>query len=67
MKFFVWISFIACLFAYDATGQTIKKYKINPGQKVSEVIPQNEVYSNKEKDLRQLIVFLKKINPTMPL
>ena len=48
MKFFLWISFMACLFVHDATGQTIKKYKINPGQKVSEVIPQNEVYSYPE-------------------
>ena len=48
MKFFLWISCIACLFADHASGQTIKKYKVNPGQKISEAIPQNEIYSYPE-------------------
>jgi hypothetical protein len=48
MKFFLWISCIACLVAGNASGQTIKKYKVNPGQTISEAIPQNEIYSYPE-------------------
>ena len=48
MKFFLWISCIACLVAGTASGQVIKKYKVNPGQKISEAIPQNEIYSYPE-------------------
>jgi len=48
MKFFLWIGLTGCLFIHPAAAQTLKKYKVNPGQKISEAIPKNEIYSYPE-------------------
>jgi hypothetical protein len=39
------LTFFCCLYLSDASAQVIKKYKINPGEKIVEVIPANETYS----------------------
>src|SRR5690349_1332243 len=48
MKCLFTFALVYCLSLMTAVGQSPKRYKVNPGQKITEAIPASEVYSYPE-------------------
>ncbi len=48
MRLLFSLTLLCCLHLNDSCGQVIKKYKINPGEKIMEVIPFHETYTYHE-------------------
>ena len=44
MKYVLLIVFVSALFVSPATAQTRKTFTINPGQKITDAIPKEEIF-----------------------
>lgn len=48
MQFLLGLMFFLCLFTIESNGQKKKTFKINPGEKITDAIPQKEIYTYAE-------------------